>query len=295
MSNELLDLFFNYIKFEKRLSELTIKNYQHDINRLIKLNDKKLTEINSEDIRISLSKLHASGLSGKSLSRILSSWRGCFLFLNKSQLMKYDPTSGIKAPKAKKKLPQTLSIDQVFNLINIPQTGFIDTRDKAILEFFYSSGLRLSELVNIHISDIDMSEQTLKVLGKGNKFRIVPIGRKAIEALNLWILQRNKLNKILDSELLFLNQHGKKLTARAIQYRLKFWAQKNNIPENIHPHLLRHSFASHVLQSSQDLRAVQELLGHSNISTTQIYTHLDFQHLSKIYDQAHPRSKKKID
>jgi integrase/recombinase XerC len=295
MSNELLDLFFNYIKFEKRLSELTIKNYQHDINRLIKLNDKKLTEINSEDIRLSLSKLHASGLSGKSLSRILSSWRGCFLFLNKSQLMKYDPTSGIKAPKPKKKLPQTLSIDQVFNLINIPQTGFIDTRDKAILEFFYSSGLRLSELVNIHISDIDMSEQTLKVLGKGNKFRIVPIGRKAIEALNLWILQRNKLNKILDSELLFLNQHGKKLTARAIQYRLKFWAQKNNIPENIHPHLLRHSFASHVLQSSQDLRAVQELLGHSNISTTQIYTHLDFQHLSKIYDQAHPRSKKKID
>ena len=295
MSNELLDLFFNYIKFEKRLSELTIKNYQHDINRLIKLNDKKLTEINSEDIRLSLSKLHASGLSGKSLSRILSSWRGCFLFLNKSQLMKYDPTSGIKAPKAKKKLPQTLSIDQVFNLINIPQTGFIDTRDKAILEFFYSSGLRLSELVNIHISDIDMSEQTLKVLGKGNKFRIVPIGRKAIEALNLWILQRNKLNKILDSELLFLNQHGKKLTARAIQYRLKFWAQKNNIPENIHPHLLRHSFASHVLQSSQDLRAVQELLWHSNISTTQIYTHLDFQHLSKIYDQAHPRSKKKID
>jgi integrase/recombinase XerC len=293
MSNELLDLFFNYIKFEKRLSELTIKNYQHDINRLIKLNDKKLTEINSEDIRLSLSKLHASGLSGKSLSRILSSWRGCFLFLNKSQLMKYDPTSGIKAPKAKKKLPQTLSIDQVFNLINIPQTGFIDTRDKAILEFFYSSGLRLSELVNIHISDIDMSEQTLKVLGKGNKFRIVPIGRKAIEALNLWILQRNKLNKILDSELLFLNQHGKKLTARAIQYRLKFWAQKNNIPENIHPHLLRHSFASHVLQSSQDLRAVQELLGHSNISTTQIYTHLDFQHLSKIYDQAHPRSKKR--
>src|SRR5210317_303306 len=295
MSNELLDLFFNYIKFEKRLSELTIKNYQLDINRLIKLNDKKLTEINSEDIRLSLSKLHASGLSGKSLSRILSSWRGCFLFLNKSQLMKYDPTSGIKAPKPKKKLPQTLSIDQVFNLINIPQTGFIDTRDKAILEFFYSSGLRLSELVNIHISDIDMSEQTLKVLGKGNKFRIVPIGRKAIEALRLWILQRNKLNKILDSELLFLNQHGKKLTARAIQYRLKFWAQKNNIPENIHPHLLRHSFASHVLQSSQDLRAVQELLGHSNISTTQIYTHLDFQHLSKIYDQAHPRSKKKID
>ena len=295
MSNELLDQFLNYIKFEKRLSALTIKNYQNDINRLILINDKKLTEFNSEDIRLSLSKLHASGLSGKSLSRILSSWRSCFLFLNKSQLMKYDPTSGIKPPKSQKKLPQTLSIDQVFNLINIPQTNFIDTRDRAILEFFYSSGLRLSELVNIYLSDIDTNEQTLKVLGKGNKFRIVPLGRKAIEALDLWILQRNKLNKLVDAEFLFLNQQGRKLTARAIQYRLKFWAQKNNIPENIHPHLLRHSFASHVLQSSQDLRAVQELLGHSNISTTQIYTHLDFQHLSKIYDQAHPRSKKKID
>ena len=262
MSNELLDQFLSYIKFEKRLSELTIKNYQNDINRLLQVNDKKLTEIKSEDIRLSLSKLHASGLSGKSLSRILSSWRSCFLFLNKSQLMKYDPTSGIKSPKSQKKLPQTLSIDQVFNLINIPQTNFIDTRDRAILEFFYSSGLRLSELVNIHISDIDASEQTLKVLGKGNKFRIVPLGRKAIEALNLWVLQRNKLNKLVDAECLFLNQQGKKLTARTIQYRLKFWAQKNNIPENIHPHLLRHSFASHVLQSSQDLRAVQELLGH---------------------------------
>ena len=293
MSNQLLNQFLSYIKFEKRLSELTIKNYQNDINRLLKINDKKLIEINSEDIRLSLSKLHACGLSGKSLSRILSSWRNCFLFLNKSQLMKYDPTSGIKPPKSQKKLPQTLSIDQVFNLINIPQTNFIDTRDRAILEFFYSSGLRLSELVNIHISDIDFSEQTLKILGKGNKFRIVPLGRKAIEALNLWTLQRNKLNKLVDTEFLFLNQQGKKLTGRAIQYRLKFWAKKNNIPENIHPHLLRHSFASHVLQSSQDLRAVQELLGHSNISTTQIYTHLDFQHLSKIYDQAHPRSKKR--
>ena len=209
MSNELLDQFLSYIKFEKRLSELTIKNYQNDINRLLKVNDKKLTEIKSEDIRLSLSKLHASGLSGKSLSRILSSWRSCFLFLNKSQLMKYDPTSGIKSPKSQKKLPQTLSIDQVFNLINIPQTNFIDTRDRAILEFFYSSGLRLSELVNIHISDIDASEQTLKVLGKGNKFRIVPLGRKAIEALNLWVLQRNKLNKLVDAECLFLNQQGK--------------------------------------------------------------------------------------
>ena len=295
MNNELLDQFLNYIKFEKRLSELTIKNYHNDINRLLHINDKKLTAINSEDIRLSMSKLHASGLSGKSLSRILSSWRSCFLFLNKMQLMKYDPTSGIKAPKSPKKLPQTLSIDQVFNLINIPQTNFIDTRDRAILEFFYSSGLRLSELVNIHINDIDTTEQTLKVLGKGNKFRIIPLGRKAIEALSLWIIQRNKLKKVVDSKILFLNQQGKKLTARAIQYRLKFWAQKNNIPENIHPHLLRHSFASHILQSSQDLRAVQELLGHSNITTTQIYTHLDFQHLSKIYDQAHPRSKKKID
>ena len=249
----------------------------------------------TEDIRLSLAKLHASGLSGKSLSRILSAWRSYFMFLIKSNQIKNDPTSGIKAPKSAKKLPQTLSIDQIFKLLEIDDINFYGLRDKAILEIFYSSGLRLSELTHIKINDIDLHDQTLKVLGKGNKYRILPLGSKAKEAINLWINKRNAIKKIDQQDYLFVNLKGNKLTDRAIQYRLKYWAKKNKIPENIHPHLLRHSFASHLLQSSQDLRAVQELLGHSNISTTQIYTHLDYQHLAKIYDQAHPRSKKKMD
>jgi integrase/recombinase XerC len=217
------------------------------------------------------------------------------MFLIKSNQIKNDPTSGIKAPKSAKKLPQTLSIDQIFKLIEIDDKTFYGLRDKAILEIFYSSGLRLAELSHIKINDIDLHDQTLKVLGKGNKYRILPIGSKAMEAINSWIDKLKEIKNIDEQEYLFVNSKGSKLTNRAIQYRLKYWAKKNNIPENIHPHLLRHSFASHVLQSSQDLRAVQELLGHSNISTTQIYTHLDYQHLAKIYDQSHPRSKKKMD
>lgn len=295
MNENSIDLFLNFIRYEKRLSSLTVKNYLSDLERLHKLIRKPTINATTEDIRLSLAKLHASGLSGKSLSRILSAWRSYFMFLIKSNQIKNDPTSGIKAPKSAKKLPQTLSIDQIFKLVEIDDINFYGLRDKAILEIFYSSGLRLSELTHIKINDIDLHDQTLKVLGKGNKYRILPIGSKAKEAINLWINKRNAIKKIDQQDYLFVNLKGNKLTNRAIQYRLKYWAKKNKIPENIHPHLLRHSFASHLLQSSQDLRAVQELLGHSNISTTQIYTHLDYQHLAKIYDQAHPRSKKKMD
>ena len=295
MNENSIELFLNFIRFEKRLSHLTVKNYLSDLERLHKLINKPTIQSTTEDIRLSLAKLHASGLSGKSLSRILSAWRSYFMFLIKSNQIKNDPTSGIKAPKSAKKLPQTLSIDQIFKLIEINDKTFYGLRDKAILEIFYSSGLRLAELSHIKINDIDLHDQTLKVLGKGNKYRILPIGSKAMEAINAWISKLQEIKNIDEQEYLFVNSKGSKLTNRAIQYRLKYWAKKNNIPENIHPHLLRHSFASHVLQSSQDLRAVQELLGHSNISTTQIYTHLDYQHLAKIYDQSHPRSKKKMD
>ena len=295
MNENSIDLFLNFIRYEKRLSSLTVKNYLSDLERLHKLIRKPTINATTEDIRLSLAKLHASGLSGKSLSRILSAWRSYFMYLIKSNQIKNDPTSGIKAPKSAKKLPQTLSIDQIFKLLEIDDINFYGLRDKAILEIFYSSGLRLSELTHIKINDIDLHDQTLKVLGKGNKYRILPLGSKAKEAINLWINKRNAIKKIDQQDYLFVNLKGNKLTDRAIQYRLKYWAKKNKIPENIHPNLLRHSFASHLLQSSQDLRAVQELLGHSNISTTQIYTHLDYQHLAKIYDQAHPRSKKKMD
>ena len=198
----------------------------------------------------------------------------------------------IKAPKKSKKLPQTLSVYQTIKLVNIPGDDFISLRDHAILELFYSSGLMLSELVNLKIEDINFSDEIISVLGKGKKMRIVPIGKEAIQALRKWIKSRSQLKNITNNSVLFLTKQTKELTQRAVQYHLKFWAKKQGISENIHPHLLRHSFASHLLQSSQDLIAVQELLGHENISSTQIYTHLDFQHLAKTYDQAHPRAKK---
>jgi len=238
--------------------------------------------------------MHSKGLSGKSIARMLSAWRGFFDFLNSRFNFKQNPVVSIKAPKDKKKLPQTLSVDQTIRLVDIKDTTFLGKRDHAILELFYSSGLRLSELTNLKIEDISLTDENIRVTGKGNKSRIVPIGKNALNALNDWLLERKKIVKLSpENNIIFLSKQGNPLSSRTIQYRLKYWALKQGIPENIHPHLLRHSFASHILQSSQDLRAVQELLGHSNISTTQIYTHLDFQHLSKIYDKSHPRAKKK--
>ena len=187
-----------------------------------------------------------------------------------------------------------MSVDQTIKLIDIKDDSFLGIRDRAILELFYSSGLRLSELVDLKIDNINFKDGTITVIGKGNKERVVPVGSYALKAIKNWLdLRKTIKDEISKNSVIFLSKNGQKLTTRAVQYRLKFWAIKQGIPENIHPHLLRHSFASHLLQSSQDLRAVQELLGHENISTTQIYTHLDFQHLSKIYDKAHPRAKKK--
>ena len=287
--------YLDYVKFEKRLSPLTVKNYHRDIELLLKNFPKKLlSEFSINDIRGGISMLHSKGLNSKSLSRMLSAWRGLFDFLNQRFDFTHNPTLGVSAPKDKKNLPQTLSIDQIMKLVNINDTSFIGIRDHAIIELFYSSGLRLSELINLKIQDINFEDGTVSLLGKGDKSRIVPAGRKAIAAIKKWVALRNTIKNINEKDsILFLSKVGKCLTARAIQYRLKIWAIKQGIPENIHPHLLRHSFATHILQSSQDLRAVQELLGHANISTTQIYTHLDFQHLSKIYDQSHPRAKKK--
>ena len=294
MNNKYINSYVEYIKFEKRLSTLTIKNYLRDIKLLEKQwPDKDFKFYNVETIRRSISKLHLSGINGKSLSRMLSSWRGFFNFLTHRFSFIQNPVLGIKAPKSKKNLPQTLTLEKIIKLINITDNSFLGCRDHAVMELFYSSGLRLSELVGIKIEDISMSDQTAIITGKGNKSRVVPIGSYAIKAINEWLNIRSKIKNLTkDNTVIFLSKKGKPLGVRAIQYRLKYWAIKKGIPENIHPHLLRHSFASHILQSSQDLRAVQELLGHANISTTQIYTHLDYQHLSKVYDIAHPRAKK---
>jgi len=292
---ELIEEYRKFISFEKRLSPSSVKSYLRDINELFKLDKNKgLDSYTIEDIRKNIATLHSKGLSGKSLSRVISSWRGLFNFLIHKYKFKINPTLGIKAPKIKKLLPQTLSVDQTVKLVDIKDDSFLGLRDHAILELFYSSGLRLSELVNLNKNDINFDDGTITVIGKGNKERVVPVGSFATKAIKKWLKIRKNISDLTsETEILFLSQNAKKLTSRAIQYRLKFWAIKQGIPENIHPHLLRHSFASHLLQSSQDLRAVQELLGHANISTTQIYTHLDFQHLSKIYDKAHPRAKKK--
>ena len=288
-----LKTYKDFILFERRLSEHTVKNYFRDINLLMQLNKGvSLSSLKTSNIRTSISSLHAKGLSSNSLSRIISAWKSLFVFLIDQHKFKHNQVMEVKAPKKKKKLPQTLSVDQAIKLVEIEGDDFISLRDHAILELFYSSGLRLSELVNLKFEDINFSEEIISVLGKGKKMRIVPVGNKAIQSLQKWIKVRAQLKNINDTSILFLTNKAKSLTQRAIQYRLKFWAKKQGLSENIHPHLLRHSFASHLLQSSQDLRAVQELLGHENISSTQIYTHLDFQHLSKTYDQAHPRAKK---
>jgi len=293
-NNTYIDNYIEYIKFEKRLSSNTIKNYLRDILLLKKQSpNKDFKSYKVEDIRRSVSIFHQKGINGKSLSRMLSSWRGFFDFLTNRYKFKQNPVIGIKAPKSKKTLPQTLSIDQVMKLINITDSTLLGIRDRAVMELFYSSGLRLSELVNIKLHEINTDDNTATITGKGDKTRVVPIGEYAMKALNGWLIERDKIKNISpENKFVFLSKKGLPLGTRSIQYRLKYWAKKQGIPENIHPHLLRHSFASHILQSSQDLRAVQELLGHTNISTTQIYTHLDYQHLSKIYDKAHPRAKK---
>ena len=292
---ELIEEYKKFITFEKRLSPASIKSYLRDIDELLKLDkNKELNSYTLEDIRKNIAILHSKGLGGKSLSRVISSWRGLFNFLIHKYKFEKNPTLGIKPPKSEKLLPQTLSVDQIIKLVDIKDDSFLGLRDHAILELFYSSGLRLSELVNLNQTDINFDDGTISLLGKGNKERVVPVGSHASKALKKWLKLRNKISNLkAENKIIFLSQNAKKLTPRAIQYRLKFWAIKQGVPENIHPHLLRHSFASHLLQSSQDLRAVQELLGHANISSTQIYTHLDFQHLSKIYDKAHPRAKKK--
>jgi len=292
---ELIEEYKKFISFEKRLSPSSVKSYLRDINELLKLDkNKELKSYTLEDIRKNISTLHSRGLGGNSLSRLISSWRGLFNFLIHQYKFEKNPTIGIKAPKSKKLLPQILSVDQTLKLVNINDDSFLGIRDHAILELFYSSGLRLSELVNIKTNDINFEDGIVSVIGKGDKERVVPMGSFASKAIKKWLKLRNNISGLeFETGILFLRKNGKKLSPRAIQYRLKFWAIKQGIPENIHPHLLRHSFASHLLQSSQDLRAVQELLGHENISTTQIYTHLDFQHLSKIYDKTHPRAKKK--
>ena len=245
------------------------------------------------DIRAHIAARHRKGMGSKSLQRELSAIRSFYTFLLKNSLAEINPAQHIKAPKQARKLPKTLDVDQVNGLLDAGTSSPLEIRDLAMFELFYSSGLRLSELSSLDIADLDLSDCSLLVrLGKGGKSRVLPIGSKAVTAINNWLQERVKMSASTDTAL-FVTTKGRRLGQRSIELRLSQWCKKKGIQEHIHPHMLRHSFASHLLESSQDLRAVQELLGHSNISTTQIYTHLDFQHLAEIYDKAHPRAKKK--
>ncbi len=251
-----------------------------------------LERVTGSHLRRFLSTLHGRGLSGRTLARMLSSWRGFFKYLAEEGKVKSDPCVGLRPPRSPKKLPDALSPDEATRLVGIEGDVPLALRDRAMLELFYSSGLRLSELAGLTIDRVDWTSGEVRVWGKGAKERIVPVGEPAMRALERWREARSGL-AAPGSNALFVSQQGAPISVRSIQMRMKAWAIKQGLPRHVHPHMLRHSFASHVLQSSGDLRAVQEMLGHASIASTQVYTHLDFQYLSKVYDAAHPRAKKK--
>lgn len=290
-------LFEQYLITEKQSSSDTIKNYRRDIHKLLQYAEKNdvtcINDIDAFHIRQCMAQLHQHTLSPRSLQRWLSAVRSFFNVLIKKNYLKKNPCEGIAAPKANKPLPKTLDADQVGQLLNNLSDTFIGARDSAMLELMYSSGLRLSELTQLNLPDIDWGNRSVIVTGKGNKSRQLPIGRFAYNALKQWLPWREKHIKESHEPAVFITNKGQRLSQRTVQLRLKALSVSQDMSQSVNPHMLRHSFASHLLESSGDLRAVQELLGHANISTTQIYTHLDFQHLAKVYDQAHPRAQKK--
>ena len=282
-----------FVSQVKNLSENTTKSYQRDLKKLClfleSLKIKDYSNINSDICSAWIGDLYSQNNNPRSIQRHLSSAKGFFRFLKKNNLIASSPFELVTAPKSASNLPEVLTPEDVEQLLNFKPSSLIEIRDLTIVEMMYSSGLRVSETVNINVTDFEEGMSFLRVLGKGSKTRLVPIGRFAISAINNWLSERDKI--VSNTDALFLNSKGTRLTVRCVQVRLKKMALKQGLPP-IHPHMLRHSFATHMLESSGDLRTIQELLGHSSLSTTQIYTKLDYQHLAKIYDQAHPRAKK---
>ena len=282
-----------FVSQVKNLSTNTTKSYKRDLKKLcIFLNDLKISNysnINSDICSAWIGDLYSQNNNPRSIQRHLSSAKGFFRFLKKNGLISTSPFDLVTAPKSASNLPEVLTPEDVEQLLNFKPIGLLEIRDMAIVEVMYSSGLRVSETVNINISDFEEEMDFLRVLGKGSKTRLIPVGRFAVSAIKNWLTERNKIDN--DSDALFLSSRGTRLSVRSVQLRLKKMATKQSLPP-IHPHMLRHSFATHMLESSGDLRTIQELLGHSSLSTTQIYTKLDYQHLVKIYDQSHPRAKK---
>jgi integrase/recombinase XerC len=291
-----IDGYLRHLGKERRLSPHTASNYARDIGALGDFLDRgNVTDwkrVDSQHVRVFAARAHAGGLSPRSVQRRLSAVRSFFGYLVREGVAASNPAVDIRAPKAPKRLPGTLDVDQITQLLQIPGDDPLAVRDRAIMELFYSSGLRLAELVGLALTDIDLADRTVRVLGKGAKTRIVPVGRKACEAVRAWLKERAALAAI-DETALFVGRNGERLKPRAIQLRIAQWARRAGLPARVYPHLFRHSFATHLLESSKDLRGVQELLGHADISTTQVYTHLDFAHLARTYDASHPRAKRK--
>ena len=293
---ETVERFIHYLKVERQLSPNTLTSYQRDLTQAIEyFSDQNIDswlDIQIHQFRAYVARQHRKSISGKTIQRQLSSLRRLYEYLIKEQLVTNNPLKGLKAPKTGRKLPKTPDIEQLEHLLQDNDQDLLHIRDRAMFELIYSSGLRLSELTGVNCIDIKLQDKQLRVLGKGNKERELPIGRKAIEALEKWIEVRGNLAKT-NEPALFVSRFGSRISQRGVQQRLEKLAIEQGLPVHLHPHMLRHSFASHLLESSGDLRAVQELLGHADISTTQIYTHLDFQHLAEVYDKAHPRARKK--
>lgn len=290
-----LTSFITYLTSEKQLSPHTQTNYKRDLEKFADYcaanSLTELKHIKAQHIRQMVASFHRKGLGGKSLSRWLSAMRSFFEFAIRHGWASNNPADAIQAPKSPKKLPKTLDVDQAAQFVAIDGDSTLALRDRALFELMYSSGLRLAEVAGLDILDVDLQDALVTVTGKGNKTRILPIGREAIAALKAWLPQRSTLLKANESAL-FITQRGTRMTHRAVQLRMQQLSIRQGMDTPVHPHMLRHSFASHMLESSSDLRLVQEMLGHANISTTQIYTHLDFQHLAKVYDSAHPRAQR---
>jgi integrase/recombinase XerC len=292
-AQHLVEGYLSHLAHERRLSPHTVEHYGRDVAALVRLAEETpLAQLKPHQVRRYVARLHGQGLGGRTLARMLSAWRGFFHYLARDHGYAVNPCVGLRAPRAGSRLPHALSPDEAGRLMEAGADDALGVRDRAILELLYSSGLRLSELTALRVQDVDFRDGTVRVTGKGAKTRIVPVGSRALAALQAWLPQRSGLTRP-DVQAMFVARHGRAMSPRGIQSRVHGWGLRLGVPGRVHPHVLRHTFASHVLQSSGDLRAVQELLGHASISTTQVYTHLDFQHLAKVYDEAHPRARRK--
>jgi len=290
-----------WLATHRRAAALTLENYRRDLLRLAELAGERSPQaLEATDIRRFVARLHGQGLSGRSIARILSAWRGLYRWLIRNRGVRANPVESIRPPKSPAMLPKALSQDQAKALLDAEseEESALEIRDRAMFELFYSSGLRLGELAGLDLDSgsrngwVDFAEGMVTVHGKRDRMRTVPVGEPALVALRAWMDVRALLSAGGDERALFITRNGSRMSAGAVRGRLRRWALSSGLGVHVHPHMFRHSFASHLLQASGDLRAVQELLGHASIRSTQVYTHLDFQHLAKVYDSAHPRARK---